>query len=202
MLPHPSLRPIGQAPPGPTPCLLRRSAELQLSAADAFFVIESDEEAEADARCAGHRPHLKRLVRASEHETRSLLRPGQRRHRSGGRARRSGVIESDSGSADETAIAKTLSGRAKTICLTRGAKGTRIIEAGQTVDVPAVAITALDANGAGDMFAGAFLYGVSRGMAATQATKLANKAAAAVVSQYGNRLTTARVQALLAEASV
>ncbi len=61
-------------------------------------------------------------------------------------------------------------------------------------------IKALDANGAGDMFAGAFLYGVSRGMAAAQAAKLANKAAAAVVSQYGNRLTTARVQGLLAEA--
>jgi sugar/nucleoside kinase (ribokinase family) len=52
------------------------------------------------------------------------------------------------------------------------------------------------------MFAGAFLYGVSRGMAATQAAELANKAAAAVVSQYGNRLTTARVQALLAEVGV
>jgi len=105
------------------------------------------------------------------------------------------------GSADETVIAKTLSGLAKTVCLTRGAKGTRVIEAGQMVDVPAFPIKALDANGAGDMFAGAFLYGVSRGMVAAQAAKLANKAAAAVVSQYGNRLTTARVQGLLADIS-
>jgi hypothetical protein len=79
MLPHPALRPIGLAPPGPTPCLLRRSAGLQLSAADAGFVIESDEEDEADARGAGRRPHLTRLVRASEHEASSLLRHGQRR---------------------------------------------------------------------------------------------------------------------------
>ena len=105
------------------------------------------------------------------------------------------------GSADETVIAKTLSGLAKTVCLTRGAKGTRVIEAGQMVDVPAFPIKALDANGAGDMFAGAFLYGVSRGMVAAQAAKLANRAAAAVVSQYGNRLTTARVQGLLADFS-
>jgi sugar/nucleoside kinase (ribokinase family) len=107
-----------------------------------------------------------------------------------------------SGSADETVIADTLSRLAKTVCLTRGAKGTRVIEAGKTIDVPGVPITALDANGAGDMFAGAFLFGVSRGMPAARAAKLANQAAAAVVSQYGNRLTTARVQSLLADFSV
>ena len=106
------------------------------------------------------------------------------------------------GSTDEAVITNKLGSVAKTVCLTRGARGTGVIQDGQTIDVPAVPINALDANGAGDMFAGSFLFGVSRGMAAADAARLANKAAAAVVGQYGNRLTTARVQSLFADFSV
>lgn len=103
------------------------------------------------------------------------------------------------GATDESVVVNTLSGLAKTVCLTRGDKGTLVIHDNQTTAVPAFPIDALDANGAGDMFAGAFLFGVSSGMPAAQAAKLANKAAAAVVSQYGNRLTTSRVQALVSD---
>jgi sugar/nucleoside kinase (ribokinase family) len=60
-----------------------------------------------------------------------------------------------------------------------------------------VPVKAVDTNGAGDMFAGAFLYGVTHGMAHAQAAALANRAAAEVVSQHGNRLTGERLQASL-----
>lgn len=55
--------------------------------------------------------------------------------------------------------------------------------------MPAVLVQALDTNGAGDMFAGAFLYAVTHGDSHAQAAWLANQAAGQVVSQYGNRLT-------------
>jgi len=50
------------------------------------------------------------------------------------------------------------------------------------------------------MFAGAFLYGVTHGMGHAQAAALANRAAAAVVSQHGNRLTAERLQTLARQA--
>ena len=54
--------------------------------------------------------------------------------------------------------------------------------------VPAASVKAIDTNGAGDMFAGAFLYAVTHGHSAVDAAWLANQSAGRVVSQYGNRL--------------
>jgi sugar/nucleoside kinase (ribokinase family) len=54
----------------------------------------------------------------------------------------------------------------------------------------------VDSNGAGDMFAGAFLYAVTHGHTLQQAAWLANHAAARVVSQYGNRLDAPAIAGL------
>jgi sugar/nucleoside kinase (ribokinase family) len=47
------------------------------------------------------------------------------------------------------------------------------------------------------MFAEAFLYGITHGQNMAQAAALANRAASAVVSQHGNRLTAERLQGIL-----
>jgi sugar/nucleoside kinase (ribokinase family) len=65
--------------------------------------------------------------------------------------------------------------------------------------VPAAKVRAIDTNGAGDMFAGAFLYGVTLGYSHAQSAWLANRAAGKVVSQYGNRLTQSEMNALKTE---
>ena len=85
-------------------------------------------------------------------------------------------------------VCHDLSQRAKTVCVTRSAKGCLVLHEGQVHEVPATATKAVDTNGAGDMFAGAFLYGVTHGYRLQDATRLANMAAARVVSQHGNRL--------------
>ena len=95
------------------------------------------------------------------------------------------------GTQDLQAITGQLSQLARTVCLTRGPQGCVVIEGGQQTVVPAAPVKALDTNGAGDMFAGAFLYAVTHGHSHAQAAWLANQAAAQVVSQYGNRLTQA-----------
>jgi sugar/nucleoside kinase (ribokinase family) len=87
---------------------------------------------------------------------------------------------------------------ARVVCLTRSAKGSVVLEGGQRTAVPAVAIKALDSNGAGDMFAGAFLYAVTQGHSHAEAAALGNHAAAQVVAQYGNRLSAASVAAVQA----
>jgi sugar/nucleoside kinase (ribokinase family) len=92
---------------------------------------------------------------------------------------------------DLDAICSQLSQVARVVCLTRSAKGCLVIEGDQRTVVPATAVKALDTNGAGDMFAGAFLYAVTHGHSHAHAAQLANMAAGRVVSQYGNRLSHA-----------
>jgi sugar/nucleoside kinase (ribokinase family) len=93
------------------------------------------------------------------------------------------------GSQDLQLICQQISQLARTVCLTRGPLGCLVLEGAQQTAVPAASVTALDTNGAGDMFAGAFLYAVTHGHGHAQAAWLANRAAGQVVSQYGNRLT-------------
>jgi sugar/nucleoside kinase (ribokinase family) len=76
-----------------------------------------------------------------------------------------------------------------------------VLEAGNITDVPAAQVKAIDTNGAGDMFAGAFLYAVTHGHSHAQAAWLANQAAGRVVAQYGNRLNQETMNSLKADFS-
>ena len=67
---------------------------------------------------------------------------------------------------------------------------------GRTVIAPHP-VRAIDSNGAGDMFAGAFLYGITQGMDNAQAGKLASLAAAKIVSVFGARLSPEAHQEVL-----
>lgn len=78
---------------------------------------------------------------------------------------------------------------ARIVCITRGPKGCVIVQGGSATEVPTAAVKAVDTNGAGDMFAGAFLYAVTHGYTNVQAANLANQACGAVVSHHGNRLS-------------
>lgn len=102
-----------------------------------------------------------------------------------------------SGRTDLQDLLPPLQKLARTVCLTRGPKGCVVLRGQERIDVPAVPTQAVDTNGAGDMYAGAFLYGVTHGLSDAQAAALANRAAAAVVAQHGNRLTAERLQAIL-----
>jgi sugar/nucleoside kinase (ribokinase family) len=106
------------------------------------------------------------------------------------------------GTTDLTQVIPQLQKLARTVCLTQGPRGSLVITGDSMVNVPAVPTQAVDTNGAGDMFAGAFLYGITHGMDQGQAAALANRAAAEVVSQHGNRLTAERLQAILREFKV
>jgi sugar/nucleoside kinase (ribokinase family) len=104
------------------------------------------------------------------------------------------------GSEDLNVVKNKLQNLAKIVCLTRGPDGSEIITAEQSWHVPADKVKAIDTNGAGDMFAGAFLYAISRGYSPDKAANLGNHAAAAVVSQHGNRLTLGQLSTIKAYA--
>jgi sugar/nucleoside kinase (ribokinase family) len=91
--------------------------------------------------------------------------------------------------------------RLKTICprvaMTCGKDGAMVFDGKAVNLVPGFAAKAVDTTGAGDMFAGAFLYGINHGMNYLEAAHIANKAAALLVSHFGARMATADVRALL-----
>ena len=101
--------------------------------------------------------------------------------------------------ADLAQICLQMARQARTVCLTRSAKGCLVIEGGHITEVPAAKVKAIDTNGAGDMFAGAFLYAVTHGYSHAQAAWLANQCAGRVVAQYGNRLSQEAMASLKAD---
>jgi len=88
---------------------------------------------------------------------------------------------------------------ANTFAITLGADGAMVYDGTQTHAIEPFAVKAVDTNGAGDMFAGAFLYGITRGLDFPSAGRLASLAAATVVANYGPRLQRAQQQQLLAQ---
>ena len=103
------------------------------------------------------------------------------------------------GTQDLPTIIAQLSARARVVCLTRSALGCIVLEGGTQTPVPAANVKAIDTNGAGDMFAGAFLYAATQGHNHADAAWLANQAAGQVVSQYGNRLTREAMERVKAQ---
>lgn len=77
---------------------------------------------------------------------------------------------------------------AKTFVITRGENGAMIFDGDTFIDIEPYKVKAVDSNGAGDMYAGAFLYAITQGETYAAAGKLASLAASRVVSQFGPRL--------------
>jgi sugar/nucleoside kinase (ribokinase family) len=83
---------------------------------------------------------------------------------------------------------------AKTFVITRGENGAMIWDGITFIDIEPFKIKAIDTNGAGDMYAGAFLYALTNGHTYASSGKLASMAASRVVAQYGPRLKWHEVQ--------
>jgi sugar/nucleoside kinase (ribokinase family) len=86
------------------------------------------------------------------------------------------------------AAAEQLKKYARTFVITRGAGGSLSYDGTDLVQTAGVSANAVDTNGAGDMFAGAFLYAINAGHHYAWAAKFANAASARVVSQFGPRV--------------
>ncbi len=97
----------------------------------------------------------------------------------------------------ETA-AEALKTYTKTFAITDGANGALVFDGKNLINTPAVKAKAVNTNGAGDMFAGAFLYAISASEDYQSAAKLANRAAAMVVERFGPRLEAADFKQLKA----
>ncbi len=77
---------------------------------------------------------------------------------------------------------------AETVVITDGANGCAVYTEDGISRHDATAVTAIDSNGAGDMFAGAYLYALTQGQTDSNAATLACRAASKVVTHFGPRL--------------
>ncbi|UJR18199.1 hypothetical protein I4U23_005100 [Adineta vaga] len=88
---------------------------------------------------------------------------------------------------------------ARTFVITLGAEGSLVYDGSKLYNIAPHKVDAIDSTGAGDMFAGAFLFGITHGQDYFTAGNLASLAAATVVSNYGSRLSAAKQKHLLAQ---
>ncbi|MDE0868647.1 MAG: ribokinase [Aquiluna sp.] len=90
------------------------------------------------------------------------------------------------GGSDFMTSGKNLSQKVQSVYLTRGSKGVSVFEAGELIGhVDAMAVSALDATGAGDTFCGYLVAGLSQGLLPMEAAKLATIAAGLAVQAMG-----------------
>ena len=90
---------------------------------------------------------------------------------------------------DPADCASLIHKHATAVALTLGADGSLLMQGDQLIPIEGVSVAAVDTTGAGDMFAGALLYGITNGLSWKQAGHLASHAAARVVGQLGARLS-------------
>jgi sugar/nucleoside kinase (ribokinase family) len=98
----------------------------------------------------------------------------------------------------ESAIA-TLKPYAERLIVTRGPRGAVILNGNERIEIEVSPVEAVDTNGAGDMFAGAFMYGLTNGLSDRDAGMLASEAAARTVATFGARLPMTVHQELLTQ---
>ena len=88
---------------------------------------------------------------------------------------------------------------AKGFAITRGGKGSLIFDGQEILEIDPVKIKAIDTVGAGDMYAGAFLYGITHGMNFAEAGNLASLTSSRIVTRFGPRLETETLKSLVVD---
>ena len=94
------------------------------------------------------------------------------------------------------AAAEQLKKYDKTFVITRGAGGSLSYDGTNIFQTAGVSANAVDTNGAGDMFVGAFLYAINADHNYAWAARFANAAPARVVSQFGPRFEAVEYEQL------
>ncbi|RUO62533.1 adenosine kinase [Pseudidiomarina insulisalsae] len=101
------------------------------------------------------------------------------------------------GTDDVQAALQQLQRHAGLVAITLGKDGALLGDGTRQVAVPGIPVKAIDTNGAGDMFAGAMMFGLIRNYSLAACGLLASHASAEVVASFGPRLSLDQQQQLL-----
>ena len=88
---------------------------------------------------------------------------------------------------------------AQTFAITRGSKGSVVFDGKSLIEIEPFPVKAIDTVGAGDMYAGGLLYGLTNGLDWATAGRLGSLASSRVVTTLGARMLTPDVLELLAQ---
>ncbi len=88
---------------------------------------------------------------------------------------------------DFEAARRAAASEVEIVACTDSENGAYVMTAGREVHVPAIPTRVTDATGAGDLFAGAFLWGLTQGFDMEVCGRMANVAASEVISHIGAR---------------
>ena len=103
---------------------------------------------------------------------------------------------------DEESIESALTALSNTatqwVC-TRGKDGATVFDGAKRIDIPGRVVTPVDTNGAGDMFAGAFLYGLSNDWGFEKSARFGVHTSGYLITQYGPRVALTNHAILLEE---
>ena len=94
------------------------------------------------------------------------------------------------GKYDPVDCAHEIHKHAENVALTLGGDGSVLMHEQQVIPIEGVPCKPVDTTGAGDMYAGAILYGITNSLTWKQSGHLASHAASRVVAQLGARLAT------------
>jgi len=83
---------------------------------------------------------------------------------------------------------KALKAVAKKIAITCGERGALLWDGQESIEIGTSKVKAVDTNGAGDLFAGAFLFALTKGHSFAEAGKLACACSSELVTHFGARL--------------
>ena len=100
---------------------------------------------------------------------------------------------------DLTAAMEELQKYGKTLAVTRGPHGARSWDGEQIIDIEAPKVDAKDTNGAGDLFAGAFLYALTHGHSYFDSGKFACHCSSKLVTEFGARLEQDTIQKIYSQ---
>jgi sugar/nucleoside kinase (ribokinase family) len=83
---------------------------------------------------------------------------------------------------------------AKQFAITQGPLGALVFDGERLYDIQAQKVTAVDTNGAGDIYAGTFLHALTQDMPFEKCAEMAGFAATTLIQQMGARLTLEQMQ--------
>lgn len=88
---------------------------------------------------------------------------------------------------------------AHTFAITTGPKGALVYDGENKIYILTNKVEAVDTNGAGDLFAGSFLYAITHGYSYGEAGRFACACSSKLVTQFGARLRTEQIRDIQAE---
>ena len=86
---------------------------------------------------------------------------------------------------------------AKQFVITLSEKGSIVFDGNEFIEIDPFPTKAVDSTGAGDMFAGAFLYGINHGLGYKKSGILASASSSAIVSKFGPRFEEGQASEIL-----